>query len=210
MNQLDTYTSTGVKFWRHPKQMDSFLKGTGHTVISTHISPEGNCNLNCDYCSVKKRDKHFKIEPKVIKQYVDDLIKRGLKGVILTGGGEPCLYPHFDEIVYYIASTRRLKIALITNGTILNHLSTLHYFSWIRISINNFKGWESKIRVPLSKINENCTIGASLVYSGENKKITKRQLIKFANKIKAEYVRIIPNCLHDQVQLLKEHEEVKE
>ncbi len=40
------YTSTGIKFWRHMQQMDEYKAGNHNTIISTHISPEGACNLN--------------------------------------------------------------------------------------------------------------------------------------------------------------------
>jgi hypothetical protein len=34
------YTSTGIKFWRHKTQMDSYKLNLPNSVISTHISPE--------------------------------------------------------------------------------------------------------------------------------------------------------------------------
>ena len=93
------YTSTGIKFWRHQDELIAYKKGEGNTIISTHISPEGSCNLSCSYCSVSKRAKNERIELSVIKDYVEKLKKRGLKAVILTGGGEPTLYPYFNELV---------------------------------------------------------------------------------------------------------------
>jgi len=39
------YTSTGIKFWRHQEQMLNYKNDDPSTVISTHISPEGACNL---------------------------------------------------------------------------------------------------------------------------------------------------------------------
>ena len=52
------FTSTGIKFWKHPDAMRSYRESTGRSVISTHISPEGRCNLTCDYCSVSHRSFH--------------------------------------------------------------------------------------------------------------------------------------------------------
>ena len=49
------YTSTGIKFWRHKSAMVSYRCGEPETIISTHISPEGRCNLSCPYCSVSRR-----------------------------------------------------------------------------------------------------------------------------------------------------------
>ena len=55
------YTSTGIKFWRHQEQMWNYRNGDPNTIISTHISPEGACNLKCSYCSVTYRDTHSRI-----------------------------------------------------------------------------------------------------------------------------------------------------
>lgn len=84
MEPKHIYTSTGVKFWRHPDQMISFLHGTGKTVISTHISPTGNCNLNCEYCSISKRKKHEQLEVDTIVNYIRALMQRGLRAVIFS------------------------------------------------------------------------------------------------------------------------------
>lgn len=48
------YTSTGIKFWRHQEAMLNYQNGDPNSVISTHISSEGACNLKCPYCSVNQ------------------------------------------------------------------------------------------------------------------------------------------------------------
>ena len=45
-----SFTSTGIKFWRHQEQMLNYKNGNPNSVVSTHISPEGACNLKCPYC----------------------------------------------------------------------------------------------------------------------------------------------------------------
>ena len=67
--------------------MMNYMRGIDpNTVISTHISTEGACNLKCLYCSVTYRDTHSRIDMDTIKDYVTKLKTRGLKAVILTGG----------------------------------------------------------------------------------------------------------------------------
>ena len=85
---LDRFTSTGSKWWSESNRgaMENYRRGDPRTVISTHISPEGACNLKCPYCSVTYRDTHQRIALPIVKQYVLDLRSRGLKAVILTGG----------------------------------------------------------------------------------------------------------------------------
>lgn len=201
------YTSTGIKFWRHQQAMESYRAGTGHSVISTHISPEGACNLKCPYCSTTYRETHQRIDLKVIQNYVRDLLGRGLKAVILTGGGEPTLYKHFNELVEWLWSNG-LKVALITNGTMAKRVRPLtwSYFTWVRVSLNVFDGWEEKIRVPSELMAPDATLGCSMVYSPEHRLDTLKKAKHVADAIHAQYVRVLPNCLLENEKLMAEHE----
>ena len=59
----------------------------------------------------------------------------GLGGVILSGGGQPNLWPHFSELVSYI-NKKGIKLGLITNGFPRNIDEQIYdLFQWIRLSI---------------------------------------------------------------------------
>lgn len=210
------FTSSGIKFWRHQQQMFEYRNGGGSTVVSTHISPEGACNLKCPYCSVTYRDTHSRIDLGVVRKYVEDLQSRGLKAVIFTGGGEPTIYPNFNELIQWIKYDRGLSVALITNGTQAARIQekTWKSFSWVRVSINIFDGWEEKISIPKSLLGDDCIVGCSMVYTSEHQatkeKVGNRREIlgkasKLADKIGASYCRVQPNCLLDQRALKLQH-----
>lgn len=210
------YTSTGIKFWRHRTQMEEFKQNRPHTVVSTHISPEGACNLKCPYCSVTYRNTHNRIPLQRIKDYVSTLKEYGLKAVILTGGGEPTLYSQFNELVTWLKS-QDLSIGLITNGTQTHRISdeALSCLSWARVSINIFEGWQNQITFPREKVSKDCVIGCSIVYTGEHERSQNdqsnwaelfRNVSRVADKCGAEYIRILPNCLLEQNSLLLQHE----
>lgn len=210
------YTSTGIKFWRHSDQMNAFKDEKPNSIISTHISPEGACNLKCPYCSVTYRDTHNRIPLQRIKNYVLDLKSYGLKAVILTGGGEPTLYKEFNELVEWLHS-QNLSIGLITNGTQTKKIKNevLKYFSWVRISINIFEGWQEKINFPYQDLSKDCVVGCSMVYTGEHEMSQEaqgdwsslfKQVSVVADNCGATYIRVLPNCLLDQNQLLLQHE----
>lgn len=210
------FTSTGIKFWRHQQQMFEFKNGGSNTVISTHISPEGSCNLKCPYCSVTYRDTHSRLELETIKNYVLNLKSRGLRAVILTGGGEPTAYKHFNELVRWLKE-QDLSVALITNGTLTRRIENdvWNLFSWIRVSINIFDGWEEKIGLPLGKIDtEKVVVGCSMVYTVEHELslqvMTNRvellsKVSAVADKCGARYIRLLPNCLLPQRDLIRQH-----
>jgi MoaA/NifB/PqqE/SkfB family radical SAM enzyme len=200
------YTSTGIKFWRHKNALESYKHQTGCTVISTHISPEGACNLHCFYCSVSKRKIHSRIELPKIQDYVLRLKERGLQAVILTGGGEPTLYPHFNELVRWLKVGQGLSVALITNGTRVNNVpqTIWEMFAWIRVSLNLVDDWQRHISFPRC----NGTLGASLVYTGQSA-AEMQEIARFVSRPDIRYVRVLPNCLLEQQALLVEHEKIK-
>ena len=199
----DKFTSTGVKFWRHSLQMESYRGGTGHTIISTHISPTSKCNLSCSYCSVFKRNRHYQIELPVIQDYVLKLKTRGLKAVILTGGGEPLLYPDFNQLVCWFKD-EGLRVALITNGTVCDKVEKEIWraFDWIRVSLT-----AGKINLPIDKIPDSCVIGCSVVFEDS---LQLPVIEKKAKQLKATYVRVLPNCFLQGEELQEQHDKIDE
>jgi organic radical activating enzyme len=216
--QEHKYTSTGIKFWRHQQQMMSYKNDEGHSVISTHISPEGACNLKCPYCSVTYRDTHSRIDLPVIKDYVEKLKSRGLKAVILTGGGEPTSYKHFNELVQWLKYDQELSVALITNGTLAKRIEpkTWGAFSWVRVSINLFENWEKRIgdNFETEHLSKDCVVGCSMVYTVEHESTSEimtdrlkmfEKVSRIADRVGAKYIRLLPNCLLEQKHLLAQH-----
>jgi len=199
------YTSTGKKFWRHRDKLEAYKRGDANTIISTHISPEGSCNLKCSYCSVANRDTHERIELSAIKEYVLKLKSLGLKACILSGGGEPTLYPEFNELVSWLHDSMNLKVALITNGTQSNRVNVWNMFSWVRVSINNFPNWDTRIKIPIAELNSQCVVGLSMIYSGKNIEILN-DVSHVATRMKAKYIRLLPDCKLDQKELLEWHD----
>ncbi len=199
------YTSTGDKFKYHQNSIKSYKQGNGKTIISTHISPEGRCNLKCPYCSVAYRTTFDRIEFDTIKKYIGILKERGLQAVILTGGGEPTLYPQINELIEMIHGDYGLDLAMITNGTTLDriHPSNRNKFQWLRVSVNIFKGWEEKLKIPAEFIASDTVIGFSYIMTCEHDftedAITQKEIIskiiKLMDRSSARYLRLLPNCL---------------
>jgi len=197
------FTSTGQKLWCHSGKMISYLKETGQSIISTHISPHANCNLHCAYCSVENRDRTAEIPLEVILDYVDKLRSRGLKAVIITGGGEPTLYRNINTLISEL-SFRDLKIGLITNGSLSHNVETWHLLTWVRISINQFPMWEERIMIPYLKLASGCTVGCSMIENGQPDDVWKRA-VRLLDKVGAKYLRISPNCLCSVEELMLHH-----
>jgi MoaA/NifB/PqqE/SkfB family radical SAM enzyme len=196
MNELArAFTPDVGKFLRHPKQLTSARKRTGHTVISTHISPTAACDLSCSYCAYSERDQSQQIDLAVMQDYVEKLMSRGLTSVLLSGGGEPTLHPDFNEFVDWMAD-RRLKIGLITNGVNSERVDCWSRFEWVRVSINIFPNWQERINVPHDQMRDGAALGCSFVYVNQ----TVGELAAAANlaeDLGAEYMRLAVNFLGD-------------
>jgi len=213
----ESYTSTGRKFWAHPEQMEAYRLGLSPTAISTHVSPEGACNLSCPYCSVSKRMTHARIDFALIETYLYQLKQLGLKAVIFTGGGEPTAYPEFNELVQYARHDLGLKCALITNGTLARRVedATWRALSWLRVSVNFFPEWEERIHIPTEKLDPACVLGLSTVFTDLHESTDELKegwlplyyrVAALADRLNAKYVRVLPNCLLPQEQLLQRHD----
>lgn len=78
-----------------------------------YIQVVRHCNHFCGFCSNPTTPYVHTFE--TMKVLVDDFVKRGYFGVILTGG-EPSLHPELPKICRY-ASDSGLHVRMITNGT---------------------------------------------------------------------------------------------
>ncbi len=185
--------------------MINFAQGKSNTVISTHISPTSFCNLDCEYCSTANRKGVKDLPLDLIIDYIDQLVSRGLKSIIFSGGGEPTLYKHWTELMKHFRNGYKLKYGLITNG-VNSHYRDLSIFDWIRVSFN----YQAKDKINLDKrlLKKGCTVGSSLIYSHINKKFTIDELNHLVSRIGADYMRILPNCL--PADLGPAHKEIDE
>ncbi len=201
------FTSTGEKLFRHPERMDLFHKEGKTSPIVMHVMPTSRCNLKCSFCSVKDRTEHETLSlDEVIFPTVDELQKRGLKAVILSGGGEPTIYPEFEEMVKGFAD-RGLEMGLITNGTRLDKYNPQLFekMTWIRVSINSLD-YIDQVKIPHLK---NPTLGFSYIVTDED---TTEESIprikKAAEENHVSYVRLLPDCAQPLDSLLESHKRV--
>lgn len=109
--------------------------------VSINLDITTACNYACDHCV----DKHILNQPiKYDQQKLLDslttLAKRGLKSVIVIGGGEPTVYPHFSETVRHM-KTLGLQVSVVSNGSgnmkIVEIADCLEPGDWVRLSLDS-------------------------------------------------------------------------
>lgn len=138
--ELDTsFTSTGAKLFWHQESMSALRNGRG-LPISAWCAPTDVCNHRCAFCSVGERPGDV-LRFEQIKNFIDQLVPRGLKSITFSGGGNPLIYKckesgaGIKDVIDY-AHAQGLEVAIITNGMPLvqyEHSSPGHeYFrkSW--------------------------------------------------------------------------------
>ncbi len=106
------------------------------------------CNQNCNFCAYRDptytSSQLFHVEgnynpnrmlpfDKVI-EILDDCKEMGVEAIQLTGGGEPTVYPKFQEVVDAILE-RGMKWALVTNG-VLSKKWDFSTATWMRVSLD--------------------------------------------------------------------------
>lgn len=103
------------------------------------------CNLNCFHC-------HFRNQGDVFfnSAWIDTVLNDiSPKAISLAGGGEPTLYPDFDETINRLKNGRSdLQIGLITNGVFIPHGNWPSLLSWLRVSLYSTNGGQYAGRDP--------------------------------------------------------------
>jgi len=231
------YTSRGEKLYYHWPIFKKY-KETGYgSIIRATLTLHQLCSSHCQYCSTIARNKKDSISLDEAKDFVSKLYfdqarynqekfpehneayKKltgsdiRLKGLILSGGGQPNLWPHFEEFVLWL-SDLDVDLGLITNGFPINIDENIYEkFSWIRLSItpedaspHYTNGRFDQQYIPRTiKSNKKITFGLSYVYGAWT---DDEILIRIQNAIKewgADYCRLLTDCNLSRAAQIREH-----
>jgi len=159
---------------------NGIIKLPGPWRITFDTNPD-TCNLHCIMCeehsiyNKRSENKHRLMDFTIIKKVIESASRHGLKEIIPSTMGEPLLYPQFEDIID-IASKKRLKINLTTNGTFSGRpardwaIRILPVISDVKVSING-----SNVT-----LNESIMNGINMNQQLEN----IRELITFRDELK--------------------------
>ena len=109
--------------------------------ISINLDLTTACNYACDHCvdfdilNTGVRYDHEKLLASLVQ-----LAARGLKSVIVIGGGEPTTYPKFEQAVLRMKELG-LKVGIVTNGTGMAKIRDIAHRldgkDWVRLSLDS-------------------------------------------------------------------------
>ena len=220
------YTSTGQKLSAHWPIFQKFRDTGFGSIIRATMTLHQVCASRCSFCSTINRSRKDAISLDEAKAFVIDLDEKQalfnkehfpeynqkyrdltgsdikLRGLILSGGGQPNLWPHFSAFVEWL-SERDIELGLITNG-FPKHVNDQIYkhFRWIRLSITPedaspfYPDQQFDLQRFPSSIQNNVhqTFGMSYVYGPWTNDDLLLRLNVAADRWSADYVRLLTDC----------------
>ena len=98
------------------------------------------CNHDCAWCFTRMSRRKFQatLEEKAFNRLVKDMRTLGVKGVILSGEGEPTMCPYFGKALLEL--TKHFSVGLKTNGGLLHkyNMNVLQQLRFLRISLDAY------------------------------------------------------------------------
>lgn len=109
--------------------------------ISINLDITTACNHYCHHCiDLDLLNNGRRLSLECTQTLVNKLVEKGLRSVIVIGGGEPTVHPQFVEIVAFLKS-KKLEVGIVSNGTRMDRLSGVASLlsdqrDWIRLSLD--------------------------------------------------------------------------
>ncbi len=148
IRRIEPYSFSPDKLLAHPKKIVELVTDQdGHNVkpflIEVHLTNE--CDHNCPGCTFTHiRHDTSLCKEKLTKESVSTMLEElqptnfGVRAIFWSGGGEPLLHEHAQEIFEHAAHLG-FKQILITNGSNLDRIDPgfiVEHFSTVRISVD--------------------------------------------------------------------------
>ncbi|WCL53054.1 radical SAM protein [Gimibacter soli] len=235
-----SFTATGGKLAHHWPIFQK-LKETGFgSIIRATLTLHQLCSSNCPFCSTILRNKRDSVSLTEAQAFVSTLYNEQaalnrnefvryneeyrrltgtdirLKGLILSGGGQPNLWPHFSEFVRWLGELD-LDVGLITNGFPPKIAEDVYErFKWVRLSITPESaspfypdGRFDRQYIPASlRHNDSLTVGLSYVYGPWTDDDMLKRLDASAHENGFRYVRLLTDCNLTRQAQLKAHQDL--
>lgn len=135
-NSFNSYK--GLTYYENYKNIADWLAGKTSRLnppIECNLDPFKGCNLNCYFCitqSYMKGVKHEQLPLDYMLKLVDFLADWGVKGLCISGGGEPTLHKGLPQLIDH--AIKKMDVAVVTNAT--NLINELLGCRWVALSVD--------------------------------------------------------------------------
>jgi organic radical activating enzyme len=109
--------------------------------LSINLDLTTACNYACDHCvDMEILNTGIRYDHDKLMDSMKELAERGLRSVIVIGGGEPTVYPKFEETIRHLKALK-VKVGLVTNGSgmakVARVADILDEQDWVRLSLDS-------------------------------------------------------------------------
>ncbi len=117
------------------------LKVPDYAPVSINLDLTTACNYACDHCVDKNiLNKPIRFDHEKLLASLKCMADRGLRSVIVIGGGEPTTYKYFPDTIRYMKDLG-LQVAIVSNGSGMQKIADVAgYFDggdWVRLSLDS-------------------------------------------------------------------------
>lgn len=200
-NKRISYTAANSLPLKICKNQDLLREINFGRIIPWHaqIIPTNKCNLNCTFCSCKKRNSRQELSLIDIIGLAEGLRKLNCQAVTITGGGEPLMHPGLAQILK-IFFHRNIHVGLVTNGLLLGQLNEydLNCITWCRISCCDERKLNSNAeKIIIEAVQRGSAIdwAFSYVISKDFDPGNLRKYVNLANKLNFTHVRVVSDLI---------------
>jgi len=135
-NSFNSYK--GLTYYENYISIAEWLQGASENLpppIECNLDPVRGCNLDCYFCITQgymKDIKYEKLPLDYMLRLVDFLANWGVRGLCISGGGEPTLHKGLPELIDF--ATGKMDVAVVTNAT--KFVKELVACRWVALSVD--------------------------------------------------------------------------
>ena len=172
--------------------------------ISINLDLTTACNYRCDHCIdwdiLNTKHRH---DEETLRSSICTMVERGLRSVILIGGGEPTIYPGFSDFVRFLKDLE-LQVAIVSNGSrgdkLLEIADVLEEKDWVRLSLDS--GSNELFRAMHKPVKKSLTLDEICEWIPKIKERNPRFQIGFS------YIIVWSGASREDVEILENIDEI--
>ena len=171
------------KILSHTDRIGAWLSGDVPAPVTLELDVTLACNDRCPRCVHGFALGNRHLELRKIAEIVSEASQLGVRGLTLTGGGDPTSHPDFERVVNLVGGAE-LSAGMFTNGGLIDSKALAREmvaaFEWIRVSVDSGsevsfrrvrgrRGYEDRLRslhrlaIARQEVSTSCELGVSFL-----------------------------------------------
>ena len=139
--RVKEYVRWQSKVRTSPEELANVAAIPDYAPVSINLDLTTACNYACDHCvDMDILNKPIKYEYERLRDSIARMAEKGLRSVIVIGGGEPTVYPKFVEIVRFMKELG-LQVSVVSNGSGMKKIAEVADLfdenDWVRLSLDS-------------------------------------------------------------------------